>query len=141
MAKAPKWYSIPTSQRMTDGEYRANINGINMVLGAVLGFILAGAEGIPTEDFLVLLFFSMGAVISILYLSMSPYRLFYTLLTAAIIALLPDLLDDVFAVAPLPKLQPTLVMWAATVLVLELLPREQKGEAESLPAKEKELIE
>ena len=46
-----KWYHFPTTSRLSDGEYEANIQGINIVFGAVLGFVLADASGLPPGDF------------------------------------------------------------------------------------------
>ena len=121
-----KWYHLPTTVAMTEGEYRANINGINMVFGAVLGFVLAGSENMPTESFLAVLLMSVGVVVSILYLASSEYRLFYALLTALTIFLLPHALHDILVEHPMPKLQPTLAAWAITVLFIELLPRTKR---------------
>lgn len=123
-----KWYQMPTSHRMTQGEYRANVNGINMVFGAVLGVILAGTSNMPMWDYITVLVFSVGTVVSILYLASSPYRLFYAVLTFIVILALPEVLRETFAAHPMPKLQPTLAVWALSVLAIELLPRERQIE-------------
>ena len=59
------WYRLPSSSRMTEGEYQANIQGINIVFGAVLGFVLAEAGNLPPADFAIVLFVSASAVISL----------------------------------------------------------------------------
>lgn len=120
-----KWYKIPMTWRVTEREYRANIDGINIVFGAVLGFVLAGAEELPTYDFVALLFVSAAIAILILYLGSSEYRLFYALAAAASIALLPKFLEKFVTPESLPKLQATLAVWAFMVLLVELLPREK----------------
>lgn len=117
-----KWYHIPTTFRMTDDEYAANINGINMVFGAVLGFVLARAEEMPTDDFAFVLLLSAGVVVTILYLASSEYRLFYAGTAALAIAFLPEFLAHM-NIGQIPKLQPTLAVWAAMVVFLELFPR------------------
>ena len=127
----PKWYHMPTSHRMTYGEYRANIDGINMVFGAALGFVLARSENMAAVGFVWALALSAGCVIAILYLSFSPYKLFYGVLTAFVIAMLPGSLEGL-GVNPLPKLQPLLAVWAVMVLVLEVLPRDKATDAKDI---------
>lgn len=117
------WYKFPTTFRITESEYRANINGMNIVFGAVLGFVLAGAEGLPPLDFMIVLFVSALSVILILYLGSTEYTLFYGALSAAIIFALPIILDDQFMIKPIPYLQPTLFVWVGMVMMLELSPR------------------
>ena len=124
-----KWYAIPTTSRMTRSEYRANITGLNVVFGAVLGFVLAGAENLSNTDFVYLLLLSSAAVVTILYLGSSDYKLFYGTMAVIIAATLPWLLEKA-GVPNLPKLQPTLATWIAMVIFLELLPQEKPGESD-----------
>ncbi len=119
------WYKIPKSTRMTQREYRANIEGINIVFGAVLGFVLVGAEGLPVFDFVLMLVMSASIVVLILYLGSSEYKLFYAVLTAATIIALPFIAEDLFSLTRVPKLQPTLAIWALMVAGVELIPRTQ----------------
>lgn len=116
----PNWYKFPSTFRITAREYQANINGMNIVFGAVLGFVLAGAEGLPPTDFMFVLMTSAMAVIMILYLGSSEYVLFYGALTAAFIFSLPFILAEQFKINPIPYLQPTLIAWAVMVAVLEI---------------------
>ena len=118
-----KWHHFPRGWSMTEREYRANIEGINIVFGAVLGFVLVGAEGLPVLDFVALLMLSAAVVVMILYLGSSEYKLYYAVLTAISIAALPFVSEDLFSLAKVPKLQPTLAIWALMVLGVELMPR------------------
>jgi hypothetical protein len=120
-----KWYQFPTTRRITEREYRANVSGMNIVFGAVLGFVLAGAEGLPPIDFMTVLFVSALAVIMILYLGSTEYTLFYGLSAGLMIYFLPAVLNDQLAINPIPYLQPTLTVWALMVVLVELLPREK----------------
>ena len=122
-----KWYKIPPTFRITEREYRANVDGINIVFGAVLGFVLAGTEGLPVHDFVTLLFMSATVVISILYLGSSDYRLFYGASTAVLIVALPFLLNDILQIKQVPALQPTLATWAIMIVLVELLPHEKNS--------------
>ncbi|MEM7665800.1 MAG: hypothetical protein AAF250_08060 [Pseudomonadota bacterium] len=120
------WYKIPPGFRITEREYRANIEGMNIVFGAVLGFVLVGAENVAVRDFVGLLFLSAAIVVMILYLGSSEYKLFNATIAAVSIAGLPYVAVDLFDITEVPKLQPTLAIWALMVLGVELLPRENK---------------
>jgi len=122
MAKG-KWYRIPTTMWVSQGEYQANINGMNMVFGAVLGFVLARTEALETMQFAFVLLLSAAVVVTILYLSSSEYRLFYAVVAIAAVAFLPVALNDM-DIPPIPKLQPTLAVWVLMVLGIEMMPRE-----------------
>lgn len=122
------WYKIPTTFRITEREYRANIEGMNIVFGAVLGFVLVGAENVEVGDFIALLALSSAIVVMILYLGSSEYKLFNAVTTALSIAFLPYIAVDLFDITEVPKLQPTLAIWAIMVLGVEMIPREQAPE-------------
>ncbi len=117
------WYKMPPSFRITEREYRANIDGMNIVFGAVLGFVLVGAENVAVRDFVGLLVLSSAIVIMILYLGSSEYKLFNASVTALSIAFLPYIAVDLFDITEVPKLQPTLAIWALMVLFVEMIPR------------------
>ncbi len=120
-----KWWRMPPTLAITQREYEANVRGMNIVFGAVLGFVLAGASGLPEMDFAIVLLLSASTVVTILYLSMSDYKLFYGVTAVAAIAALPYALTEVFKVPPIQQLQPTLAVWALMVSIVELLPHEQ----------------
>ena len=65
---------IAAGVRMTPREYRANIDGLNIFFGAVLGFVLAGSEALTSIWFGFLLGATAGIVISILYIPASNKR-------------------------------------------------------------------
>lgn len=122
---------LPGWVKMTHAEYRANLSGLGIFFGAVLGFVMAGTETLGTREFAFTLFFTATVVISILYVSSSANRIFYTLLTAGLIAALPLVLDAVLpagAQIP-PRLQPTLAVWLAIAVIIELMPREKIASA------------
>ena len=126
-----KWYKIPRNANVTEREYRANIEGINIVFGAVLGFVLVGAEGLPVWDFAFLLIMSAAIVVMILYLGSSEYKLFYAVMTAFAIIAFPLAAEELFSLTRVPKLQPTLAIWALMVLAVECMPREPEPEQNS----------
>ena len=131
------WYKIPPSFRITEREYNANIQGMNIVFGAVLGFVLVGAEQLPVGDFVALLALSSAIVVMILYLGSSEYKLFNALTAGVSIACLPYVAEDLFSIDEVPKLQPTLAVWAAMVLLVELMPRDKPTEQKHSQEKDK----
>ena len=123
-----KWYAMPKSFSMTEREYRANITGMNIVFGAVLGFVLADSRDLPQMDFAVLLLLSATAVVTILYLGSSRYKLFYAITALVMVAFLPGILSQGLEIASIPQLQPTLAVWTFMVLLVEIMPREKEIE-------------
>lgn len=118
-----KFFTIPRVLRTTEREYRANIEGMNIVFGAVLGFVLAGTESMATKDFMLILLLSATVVVMILYLGSSEYRLFYGVTAVIGVLALPWALQEILEVPPVPKLQPTLGSWLLMVILIELMPR------------------
>lgn len=127
-----KWYKIPTSSTISEGDYRAGLNALNIVFGAVLGFVLVGGQDLPMEDFIALLAISAFIVMLIQSIGLSEYKLFSVVTTALAIYFLPKFAEEFFAIAKVPKLQATLGVWAVMAVLLELSPREQPEE-EDLP--------
>ena len=117
--------------RMTDAEYRANLNGLNIFFGAILGFVLAGTETLAPLPFSALLTMTAGVVISILYISSSERRIAYAVMTMILIAamhrwMLPLLPQG----SQLPQnLQPTLAVWALMTIFVEFLPRQRNSQS------------
>lgn len=109
----------------TQGEYDAHQAGMNTFFGAVLGFVMAGSERLDSFEFAILLMLVAGIVISILYVSGSPHKLAYSLLTLAMIAILPRMFEPVLEPGEsLPdKLQATLFVWTLLAIFVEFLPR------------------
>jgi hypothetical protein len=121
-----KWYKFPTTTVMTEGDYRAALNAMNIVFGAVLGFVLVGGENLPVKDFVALLIISALLVMMIQSIALSEYTLFSIVSAALGIYFLPLIAEEWFSIARVPKLQPTLAAWAGMAIVVELSPREKK---------------
>ena len=117
------WYKFPSSLTVTEKEYEAGVTAQNIVFGAVLGFVLVGAQDLPIKDFMMLLFISASVVMMIQYIMLSEYKLFNIGSTALVIFLLPTASENLFNLAQVPKLQPTLALWAGMAVVQEMLPR------------------
>ncbi len=114
--------------RITAREAGANISGLNIVFGAVLGFVLASTETMNVRDYSVTLFYSATLAILILYISHSKHRLIYALVSIAFVAGLPIILGEQLGSDPskIPeKLQPTFAVWLVMTLMMEFWPRAQ----------------
>jgi 4-hydroxybenzoate polyprenyltransferase len=112
--------------RLTAQEARANISGLNVVFGAVLGFVLASTETMNTRDYSITLFCSATLAILILYISHSKHRLIYTMISIAFVAGLPIWLGEQLGsgTSKIPeKLQPTFAVWLAMTMMMEFWPR------------------
>lgn len=105
--------------RVTDEEYRANINGMNTFFGAVLGFVLADVTTSDMLGFAQLLMFTAAIVIGILYVSASAQRWAYAAFNLLLIWGLPRALRE--EPAELGRLQVTLAVWTGLTIFLELI--------------------
>ena len=118
--------------RMSTGEYQANLNGMNMFFGAVLGFVLSGTEKLNSWQFGVMLAALAAIVITVLYISSSKHRLVYALLALFYAATFPVAMDFMLRghdVVP-DKVRPTLLVWIAMTVLVEFWAREQADKAE-----------
>lgn len=118
--------------RMTDGEYQANLNGLNMFFGAVLGFVLAGTEKLTVFQFSVLLTSLAGVVVTVLYISSSKHRLAYAALALFYAATMPEAMDFMLHTqgAVPDKIRPTLLVWIGMTIGVEFWSRERTAPAD-----------
>ncbi|HYI40829.1 MAG TPA: hypothetical protein VE053_10965 [Allosphingosinicella sp.] len=126
---------LAAKMRMTEREYRANIDGLNIFFGAVLGFVLAGSETLDNVWFGVLLAMTAGIVISILYITASVRRLTYSIVALFLIVSMSSWLEDFLpGTNSIPaKLQPCLLVWVLLTIAVEFLPRD-RAEADTITA-------
>mgnify|MGYP001385459709 FL=1 len=119
--------------KMTSSEYQANLNGLNMFFGAVLGFVLTGTETLNTWQFGFVLMMLASAVISILFISSSKHRLAYSIYALIIAITLPELINFILrgdGLVP-DKIRPTLVVWTLMTILVEFWGRERDKPAQT----------
>ena len=119
--------------KMTSSEYQANLNGLNMFFGAVLGFVLTGTETLNTWQFGFVLMMLASAVISILFISSSKHRLAYSIYALIIALTLPELINFILrgdGLVP-DKIRPTLVVWTLMTILVEFWGRERDKPAQT----------
>ena len=112
---------------MTPGEYRANVDGLNLFFGAVLGVVMATTDRLGARDFTITLFVTATLVVTLLYVSSGRHRVAYALFAAAVLAFLPRILGPLLtdpAGIP-PHLQPTLLVWLGFIVLVELGGRDE----------------
>ncbi len=128
-----KLASVVGMGKMSQGEYNANINGINMFFGAVLGVVLGGIEKLTQFQFGVVLFLLAGNVISILFISGSRHRLVYAVYTIIISLTTPTVIDLMLRTkgAVPSQVVPTLLAWTIMTIAVEFWGRDQTNPAES----------
>lgn len=113
--------------KMSAGEYKANLNGINMFFGAVLGVVLAGMEKLDSLQFGFALMIMAGNVTSIMFITGSRHRVMYAIFTLTTAFMTPVILETVLRSkdAVPNKLLPTLLAWALMTILVEFWGREQ----------------
>lgn len=117
--------------RMSTGEYQANLNGLNMFFGAVLGFVLAGTERLNAWQFGVLLLSLASIVVTVLYISSSKNKLMYAGLAFFYAATLPEMMNFMLRsqdIVP-DKVRPTLLVWIAMTVLVEFWGRDKEETA------------
>ena len=114
---------------MTEREYRANLTGINIFFGAVLGFVLAGIEKLSSLQFGLVLVLLAGNVISILFISESRHRVVYSAYAIALSFITPGVIDLVLRTTDaIPsKVIPTLVAWTLMTMLVEFWSRDTQN--------------
>ena len=118
--------------QMSDGEYRANLAGINMFFGAVLGFVLAGIEKLSSFQFGFVLLFLAAVVISIMFISESRHRAAYSIYAITVSLASPSLIDFTLRTkdAIPSKVLPTLLAWTLMTILVEFWARDSKGKSD-----------
>ncbi len=122
---------LTNSLAASPDEHRANLNGLNMFFGAVLGFVITGIEQIEGIQFAVVLALCSAIVMCILYVSASRNRWIWAAVAAVFILAIPRFMPDGMA-AP-QKLQPTFAVWLLLTVFVEVSPRQKRQAA---PAEE-----
>ena len=130
--------SIPLLARlglgqMSHGEYQANLSGLNVFFGAVLGLALTGAEKLNTWQFGLILSGMSVAVISIHYISSSKNRISYAIFSLVLAVIFPELIDFALhgdGLVP-EKIRPTLLVWTVLTIIVEFWAREKEQPAQA----------
>ena len=112
--------------KMSAGEYQANLGGMNMFFGAVLGFVLTGTEKLDSWQFGAVLMMLAAIVISILFISSSRHRIAYAIYALVVALTFPEIVDFTLRGQDLvpDKIRPTLIVWTLMTILVEFWGRE-----------------
>ena len=115
--------------RMSAREYQANLAGLNMFFGAVLGFVLAGTEKLSSWQFGVVLALLASTVVSILYISSSKHKITYSIVALFYAIVFPELVDLILGGQDMvsDKIRPTLLVWTLMAIMVELWSRDKES--------------
>lgn len=118
---------------MSVSEYQANINGLNMFFGAILGFVLAGTEKLDDLQFGMVLAVLAGVVITIFFISASRNRIAYSATALIWAAAFPEAIDFMLQGQDLVpgKIRPTLLVWTLMTIVVEFWARDKAPDAQT----------
>lgn len=114
---------------MTHEEYKANISGLNIFFGAIIGVVMADIETSSTLEYSLILVMLASFIVMLLYISASKHRLFYAAFSAGVLlfAWFEVYLGNGFQNIDLTwlqhKLLPTLSVWFAMIISIEFVPR------------------
>jgi hypothetical protein len=118
--------------KMSEREYRANIEGMNIFFGATLGMVMAGAEKMRPYEFGLIIALIACIVVTILYISSSNYRKTYAALAltgALLLSNFPLVTKSGVSVFVPPYVQPTLIVWILMTILVEFSPRRKADDA------------
>ena len=114
---------------MSHKEYEANMAGINIVFGAMVGVVMGNVNEMEPLDYSIFLALVASFVINLLYISASKHRITYACMGAALLAIAWLLAADIetkFNIDPdlfEKRLLPVATVWFLMVSGIEFLPR------------------
>lgn len=117
---------------MTQEEYEANKNGVNIFFGAVMGIVIADAPNLSAIDYGLALTIGASMVVTLLYISASTRKIFFTLYAATMIISLwaivqfSDLLPADIATWVINRPLPAFAVWFLFCITIEFAPRERE---------------
>jgi predicted membrane channel-forming protein YqfA (hemolysin III family) len=121
----------------TEGGKIGGLDGLNLFFGALLGANLGTLENVPLFDYVKIVVFLAGTVITIRMISTSKERGPVLLLVAFYAALIgsmlvfPDAAPEGMSDSDLERLVATLAIWMSCVLLIEFSPTKVEKPADA----------
>ncbi len=127
-----KLLKIGNPFRLTQREYEATINALNIFFGAIIGVSLGNITEIPLDDYVILLVIISALVSSILLVTYTHRRVWNSvMLTGVLLAAWYAESDSSGAVIDFPeRVLPTLTVWAALAVMTEFSDRAEDPRAD-----------
>jgi len=120
---------IAAPLKMSHKEYQANLTGLNIVFGAMVGVVMGGVQDMAAFDYSLFLALVASFVITLLYISASKRRIAYALLAGGILLLAwtnLGLTEDMLEIDPElmeQRLLPVATVWFLFTIFVEFMPR------------------
>ena len=114
---------------MTHEEYKANISGLNIFFGAILGVVMADVTISSALEYSLLLAIIASYTIMLLYISASKHRLLHAAMSTAVLLYawyniyIGSGFQGVDTVWLEQRLLPTLSVWLFMIIFVEFIPR------------------
>ncbi len=125
--------NIGDPNKLTQREYEASLNALNIFFGAIIGVSLGNIEAMSVEDYVVLLLATATIVSTILIVSYSHRRIWNMMMMFSLLGLAWYV--DIYKVKGIDidfpeKLLPTLSVWAGLAVLLEFTEKTPEPDAE-----------
>ena len=116
--------------KLTQREYQATINALNIFFGAIIGVSLGNIAEIPIKEYVILLFVIAAMVSNILIVTFSHRRVWNSLVLVAVLLIAWYLESDSSGqIIDFPdRVLPTLSVWAAMAVMTEFTQRTKDPE-------------
>ncbi len=120
-----KLFKIGNPFKLTQREYEATINALNIFFGAIIGVSLGNITEIPMDEYVILLIIISVLVSSILLVTYSHRRIWNSIMLAgALLAAWYAESDNGGGAIDFPdRVLPTLTVWAALAVMTEFSDR------------------
>lgn len=115
---------------MTYSEYKANISGINIFFGAIIGVVMAELSLQSPITYSLLLIQVASFIVLVLYISASKHRLYYFFFSVSILLVTwikVSNRDEFYGIDVVwleNRLLPTLSVWLFMIASIEFFPRD-----------------
>lgn len=118
--------------KLTQREYEATINALNIFFGAIIGVSLGNITEIPMDDYVTLLVIISAMVSSILLVTYTHRRIWNSiLLTGVLMAAWYAESDSSGGIVDFPdRVLPTLTVWAVLAVMTEFSDRAEDPRAD-----------
>ena len=117
---------------MSHEEYEANLAGMNIFFGAIIGVVMADVKGVDGFEYAFMLLIAASFVVTLLYISASKKRLTYAIAAGSILAIAwyeafhGGFMDELDPEWLKNRLLPTGSVWYFMIVLIEFVPSGKK---------------
>jgi hypothetical protein len=127
-----KFLKIGNLFRLTQREYEATINALNIFFGAIIGVSLGNITEIPMDDYVILLVIISAMVSSILLVTYTHRRIWNSVMLTGVLLAAWYAESSTGGLIDFPeRVLPTLTVWAVLAVTTEFSDRAEDPQSES----------